>query len=215
MTSISTTVPESHFDSGAVNHAAIPEVSPHRPASLDWALLCLRAWFGLSIFMKHGTEKILRFNSTAATVPDPLHLGRAATLMIALVVEAIYPILVVLGIATRWVALVTFVGVFIGWTMGGHPAYFGKGVEADHGELMWLYLGAYAAMAIMGAGRFSLDWKLRTGRLARFVRLEPVCSQETPAKQNRIVNKVIWIAIILGIVTVSIWGVWMQKTMVP
>ncbi len=182
------------------------------PRSFDWALLCLRGWFGLSIFTKHGIEKILFFHSTAATFPDPIHIGRTATLAVALFADAICSILTVVGLATRWAALVVFANIFVAWTMNGSPDYFGHGVVADHGELIWLYLGANAALVIMGSGRFSLDWKLRGSKFARLLRLEMFSPSTAEKPLVPTVQKSTWVAIVAVIVTGAAWAVWMQRT---
>jgi len=121
----------------------------------DWGLLCLRVWFGLSLFLKHGFEKPTNFAQMALHFPNPLHLGPIPSLLFALISDAICSILILLGLATRLAASFIFVNIFIAWSFVHTFQFFGRG--ADHGEAMVLYLGGFLAMAIMGAGRFSLD----------------------------------------------------------
>ena len=126
--------------------------------SYDWGLLCLRVIFGLSLFIKHGWEKLTNFPQMAQHFPNPLHVGPVPGLLFALVSDAICSILVTLGLATRWAALWSFANILIAWSFVHHFQFFGKG--ADHGEMIVLYLGGFLAIAIMGAGRFSLDSRL-------------------------------------------------------
>ena len=135
------------------------------PAAFDWGLLCLRAWFGLSLFLKHGWEKPTNFAQMSQHFPNPLHVGPVPSLIFALASDAICSILVLLGFGTRWSALLVFVNISVAWAFVHHFQFFGRG--ADHGEAIVLYLGGFLAIAIMGPGRLSLDYKLRIGSFAR------------------------------------------------
>jgi putative oxidoreductase len=135
------------------------------PTAFDSELLCLRIWLGLSLFLKHGWEKPSHFAQMAQHFPNPLHIGPVPSLIFALISDAICSILVLLGLGTRWAALWSFVNIFTAWTLVHHFQYFGRGSE--HGEAMVLYLGGFLAIAIMGPGRFSLDYKLKIGSFAR------------------------------------------------
>ena len=53
------------------------------PQSYDVALLLLRVGFGLSLFVKHGWEKLSNFSGMVTTFPDPLHIGQTASLTCA------------------------------------------------------------------------------------------------------------------------------------
>src|ERR1700745_3509753 len=66
------------------------------PVAFDLGLLCLRLWFGLSLFLKPGWEKPTNFAQMAAHFPNPLHLGPVPSLVIALISDAICSILVLL-----------------------------------------------------------------------------------------------------------------------
>lgn len=135
------------------------------PTTFDWGILCLRVWFGLSLFLKHGWEKPTHFAQMAQHFPDPLHIGPVPSLLFALTSDAICSILVLFGLATRWAALWVFVNIFVAWSFVHHFQFFGRG--AEHGETVVLYLGGFLAMAILGPGRFSLDYKLGIDILLR------------------------------------------------
>jgi putative oxidoreductase len=131
------------------------------PARFDWGLLCLRIWLGLSLFLKHGWEKPTNFAQMAQHFPNPLHIGPVPSLIFALISDAICSLLVLLGLGTRWAALWIFVNVFTAWSLVHHFPFFGRG--AGSGEAIVLYLGGFLATAIMGPGRFSLDYRLGIG----------------------------------------------------
>lgn len=142
--------------------SAIPGPSPAR---VDWGLLCLRVWFGMSLFLKHGWEKPTNFGRMSQHFPNPLHIGPVPSLIFALISDAICSILVLLGLGTRWAALLIFVNIFVAWSFVHHFQFFGRG--ADHGEAVVLYLGAFLALAIAGPGRLSLDYILKIGNFTR------------------------------------------------
>ncbi len=142
----------------------IPEISrATSPFAADWGLLCLRVWFGLSLFLKHGWEKPTNFAQMLQHFPNPLHVGPVPSLIFALISDAICSILVLLGLGTRWAALWILANIFVAWSLVHHFQFFGRG--GDHGEAIVLYLGGFLAIAILGPGRFSLDYKLQIGRL--------------------------------------------------
>ena len=132
--------------------------STYTPRGAGVGLLLLRILAGASLFLKHGWEKLATFSHMAAHFPDPLHIGPVPSLTFALVSDAICSILVMLGMATRWAALLISVNLLVAWSLVHHFQFFGRG--SDHGELVILYLGIYLALAIAGPGRYSLDYRL-------------------------------------------------------
>jgi putative oxidoreductase len=110
-----------------------------------------------------GEARQLRTDGTAlsrsaAYRPSP-------SLIFALTSDAICSILVLLGLGTRWAALFILVNIFAAWSLVHHFQFFGRGPGS--GEAMVLYLGGFLTTAIMGPGRFSLDYKRRIGSLGR------------------------------------------------
>jgi putative oxidoreductase len=140
-------------------------VRPSWPAAFDWGLLSLRVWFGLSLFLKHGWEKPTNFAQMSQHFPNPLHIGSVPSLIFAHASDAICSILVLLGLGTRWAALLITVNISIAWSFVHHFQFFGRG--SDHGEAIVLYLGGFLALAIMGPGRLSLDHKFKIGVFSR------------------------------------------------
>lgn len=126
------------------------------PTSFDTGLLMLRVVVFLSLFLKHGTEKIFGFQAMAAHFPNPLHIGSVPSLAFALLSDGICSLLLVMGLATRWAALVVFANIFVAWAFVHHFPFF-DGQQGGHGELMVLYLAASLALFLAGAGRFSID----------------------------------------------------------
>lgn len=122
------------------------------PVSFDIALLILRVWVSASLFIRHGLEKVLHFQDMAAHFPDPIHVGVKTGLIYSLISDALCSILVAAGFLTRLAAflIVVNLGVVFG-------AMHGFSFQADHAELVYVYLGVYITLVCTGAGRFSVD----------------------------------------------------------
>lgn len=131
---------------------------PQLPTSTSLGLLVLRVAVFLPLFIKHGTEKIFHFHAMVRHFPDPLHIGAVPSLAFALLSDGICSLLLVLGFATRWAALIVFVNIFVAWDYVHHFAFYGS--QGAHGELIVLYLAAALTLLFGGAGRFSIDGML-------------------------------------------------------
>lgn len=121
----------------------------------DIGLLLLRIFLGVSLFLKHGLEKLTHFSQMVQHFPDPIHIGVHASLVIALISDGICSLLVVLGLATRIAALIIACNIAVAFYFVHHYAFF-----TEHGELMILYIGGALALLFAGAGRFSVDRKI-------------------------------------------------------
>lgn len=125
------------------------------PRHMDFALLVLRVWLGFALFIRHGLEKITNLSSMAAHFPNPLHIGSGPTFAVALFSDAICSILVMLGFATRWAAIVIMINTGAAFIFVHRFAFFGP----RNGELPWIYFGWALALFIAGPGRYSFDGK--------------------------------------------------------
>jgi len=120
------------------------------------ALLVLRVWLGVAMLANHGYDKLSTFSEKSGSFPDPLGIGHAASLALAVFAEFFCSLLLILGLLTRFGAFVLAINMAV--------AFFivHKGVlSGTHsGELAFLYLAGYAAVLIAGPGRFSADGTL-------------------------------------------------------
>jgi putative oxidoreductase len=107
--------------------------------------------------MRHGWEKISLLSLSNPNFPDPLHIGFRTSWILAMVGDGILSLLLVVGIGTRWIALYSFVQIFVAWAFMHHFVFLGKVPGVDHGELMVLYLSALLALMVTGPGRYSFD----------------------------------------------------------
>jgi putative oxidoreductase len=126
------------------------------PRSNDTALLVLRIWFGGSLLFLHGWGKLVGFSSMSSQFLDPFGIGKTPSLALAVAGELVCSALLMLGLFTRVAALgagLTMLTAF--WFAHGHRL-----TGTGNGEMAFLYLGAFVALFIAGAGKFSLDAKM-------------------------------------------------------
>ncbi len=123
------------------------------PTNIDLALLALRIWVGTLLMTLHGFGKLERLLSDNPTFRSVFGLDPTASLALAVLGEVIAPIFLIVGLCTRWAALliaITMSTAFIvahGWALSGERS----------GELPFLFLGCAVVIFIAGAGRFSVD----------------------------------------------------------
>jgi putative oxidoreductase len=119
-------------------------------------LLLLRA-AALSLFLKHGLEKLTGYSTMVQHFPDPVHVGAHAGLAFALLSDGICSVLVMIGLATRPAAAVILINLLTAFFFVHHAAYFSNG----HVELVVLYIIIFATLLFTGPGRFSIDGRLQ------------------------------------------------------
>jgi putative oxidoreductase len=129
--------------------------------SKSLGLLVLRILVGISLFLNHGLEKLTGFNTMVNHFPDPFHITAHASLAYALLSDAICSILVMVGLATRISSLVILWNVIVAFVVVHHATF----ISGTHAERAWAYICVYGALALTGAGKFSVDaWiNRRTG----------------------------------------------------
>lgn len=120
-------------------------------------LLILRVIAGLSLFLKHGLEKLTGYATMVQHFPDPIHIGAHASLAYALLSDGICSVLVVVGLATRPAAFIIVVNLMTVFFLVHHAAFFSSG----HVELVALLIAAFGALLFTGPGRFSIDALLK------------------------------------------------------
>lgn len=126
------------------------------PRSSDGALLLLRLWFGASMLLLHGWGKLANFSTYATKFADPFGLGQTTSLVLAIFGEVVCSVLLILGLYTRVAAL----GAGFTMAVAFWIAHGGKLSGPGNGEMAFLFLGAFTALFVAGAGRFSLDARL-------------------------------------------------------
>lgn len=123
------------------------------PRSADVGLLVLRLWLGLSLLCLHGWMKLTHFSQMSGRFPDPLHIGTLPSLFLTVLTETLVALLLMIGLATRWAALIIAFDMVVAFTLVHKLSLSGPG----SGELAWMYLGIAVAILIAGPGRYSID----------------------------------------------------------
>jgi len=122
-------------------------------SSGNFALLVLRLWIGMQMLLLHGTDKLMNFTTAVPDFPDPLGIGRTASLVLAVFAEVFASLLLVLGLFTRFSALVLIINMTVAFVCVHKGALSGE----HSGELAFLYLLAYVVIFLAGPGRVSAD----------------------------------------------------------
>jgi putative oxidoreductase len=123
----------------------------------DVGHLVLRLSFSL-LMLTHGVPKLQQLVSGATgDFPDPIGLGSTLSLVIAVCGEAVAPVLVMIGLFTRWAAVLPCA------VMAAAAFVVHSGDPLAKRELALLYLAGFAVIALVGPGGYSIDG-LRTKR---------------------------------------------------
>lgn len=123
------------------------------PRSAELGLFVLRVWLGLTLLLNHGWAKLMNFSDMAGKFADPIGVGAKASLVLAIFAEVVCATLLVLGIATRFAALVLVIFLGVAFFLVHKRALSGMG----SGELAFLYLAGFVTIFLGGPGKFAVD----------------------------------------------------------
>jgi|SRR3954469_71813 putative oxidoreductase len=129
------------------------------PFSTSLALLVLRVWLGLTMLIHHGIGKLKDFGHLKGDFADPFGIGHTASLALVVFAEVVASGLLVMGLLTRFAALVLCVNMGVAFFMVHKAALSG----GKSGELAFIYLAPYVALFLAGAGKVSMDQMLFAG----------------------------------------------------
>tara|TARA_R100001369_G_scaffold90003_1_gene128361 strand:+ start:438 stop:809 length:372 start_codon:yes stop_codon:yes gene_type:complete len=121
-------------------------------STYHFGLLFLRLTFS-GMMLTHGIPKLLNLVQGDIQFGDPIGLGPAVSLILAVIGEAICPLLIILGLKTRIAAIPTIITMAV-------AAFIVHGSDPlGTKEMALLYLFGFTVIALLGSGRFSLDRK--------------------------------------------------------
>ena len=124
----------------------------------DAGLLLLRLFAGGLMLVMHGLPKLLSFGDLLDSFPDPLGVGSAASLTLAVFAEVLCALAVVLGIGTRAAAVPLLVTMLV-------AAFIVHGADPwSKKELALVYAGMFATLVLLGGGR----WRVKMSKLDRW-----------------------------------------------
>jgi putative oxidoreductase len=141
-------------------------------------LLVLRLGVG-GFMITHGWGKFQQvLTGNLDAFADPIGLGPAASLVLAAFAEFVCAVLVVVGLGTRFAAIPPAIAMGVAafvvhgadpWTSGTAATRFlaGEAQSWASKEPALLFFFGFLALALTGAGRFSLDAMIRRGRSRR------------------------------------------------
>lgn len=117
----------------------------------DLGLLFVRLSFCGTMFVGHGVPKILNFSEYSTNFPDPLGFGPLVSLLLAGFAEIVCTLLIIVGFKTRYVAIPLVINMMVIFFVVFNGVPFGQR------EMPFLYLLGFIAIAIAGAGKYSID----------------------------------------------------------
>lgn len=125
--------------------------SGNYPDVISLSILILRVVAGV-LMLTHGYGKFLRlFGDGPLQFADPLGIGVTASLVLAVFAEFLCSIFLIFGMATRFSAVPLLITMLVAALVVHWPDDFGRK------ELPLLYAAIYTVIAIVGAGKYSLD----------------------------------------------------------
>lgn len=105
------------------------------------------------LMITHGFPKLQNLISGDIKFGDPIGIGPAPSLFLAVVGELVCPILIILGFKTRWAALPAAITMAV-------AAFIAHGSDPlQKKELALLYLTFFVVIMMVGPGKYSVDKK--------------------------------------------------------
>lgn len=105
------------------------------------------------MLITHGLPKFQKLISGNFEFGDPIGIGAAPSLFLAVLGEFICPILLIVGFKTRWVAIPSAISMLVAVLIVHAEDPFGTKEKA------LLYLVFFIAIILLGPGKFSIDRK--------------------------------------------------------
>lgn len=119
--------------------------------NISIAILILRVAIG-GMMLTHGFGKlIMLFGHGPILFPDPMGVGSTMSLVIAVFAEVFCSLFLILGIATRLSAI----SLSVTMSVAAFIVHANDGFAVK--EMALLYLLIYVVIAIVGAGKYSVD----------------------------------------------------------
>lgn len=106
-----------------------------------------------AFLLTHGIPKFQKLISGEIEFPDPIGIGQAPSLFLAVVGEFICPILIIVGFKTKWAAIPAVLTMVVAAFIFHAPDPFAAK------ELALLYLTLFVLIFLLGPGKYSIDRK--------------------------------------------------------
>ncbi len=103
--------------------------------------------------LSHGIPKLQNLLSGNLEFGDPLGIGGAPSLFLAIIGEFVCPILIIVGYKTRWAAVPTAITMAV-------AAFIVHGADPlQDKEKALLFLICFVTIILLGPGKYSIDKK--------------------------------------------------------
>lgn len=106
-----------------------------------------------AFLITHGIPKFQKMIGGDFEFGDPIGIGAAPTLFLAVLAEFVCPILVIVGFKTRWAAILPAITMLVAAAIVHASDPFGKKEKA------LLFLVIFIAIILLGPGKYSIDRK--------------------------------------------------------
>lgn len=105
------------------------------------------------MMLTHGYPKFQKLISGNLEFANPLGIGAGPSLFLCVLGEFVAPILIIIGYKTRYAAIPALITMLVAATIVHGADPFGTQEKA------WLYAVFFAAIFLLGPGKYSLDKK--------------------------------------------------------
>jgi putative oxidoreductase len=144
-----------------------------RALAADLGLLLLRV-VTAGFLLRHGLSKLERWDTLLTEFSDPIGVGAGPSFVLAVFAEVVCAVLVICGAFTRLATIPPLVTMLV-------AAFIVHAADPwARKELPLLFGQAFAAIALLGPGRFSIDARL----LGRSKSGQPPSSRVSPAESD-------------------------------
>lgn len=106
-----------------------------------------------ALLMTHGYPKLQKLISGDTEWLNPIGIGQAPSLFLAMIGEFICPILLIIGFKTRWAAIPSAITMFVAAFIFHASDPLGKK------ELALVYFTIFVVIFLLGPGKYSVDKK--------------------------------------------------------
>ncbi len=121
-----------------------------RGKGVSLLILLIRVVFGV-LFMIHGVDKMMNFNTLVEGYPSVFGFGSYMTLMVAIFCEFCCSLFLIAGLLDRLITLPMIVAMGVAF-FDIHDAIL------PEGELALIYFIVFIILFLVGPGRYSLDY---------------------------------------------------------
>ncbi|MEM6278106.1 MAG: DoxX family protein [Verrucomicrobiota bacterium] len=121
----------------------------------SFGLLILRLFTGGCMLLAHGWGKLAKFGELSGKFPDPIGIGSAPSLALAVFAEVFCAIAIMIGLFTRAAAIPLLITMLV-------AAFVVHGADPfQKKEFALLYAAPFLMLILTGAGAYSVDAKLK------------------------------------------------------